>query len=161
MVRFRLSCVCGCQPDACTASPPPCLQALSLPAAPEAFHTWVTGFGFVPMTDEQQALVKGELRMLIFPGTHLLTHQLADSSTAAAGGGGQKAAAETQQAGRVVAAAAAIAKVRHGQAPEGHEVPEGHEGGAIQLGRSRALQRACWAVLHDWRGLLSCVGLAR
>jgi hypothetical protein len=52
------------------------VQSLALPAADAARETWINGFGFDHMSEEQQAMVKKELRMLIFPGTQLLVKPL-------------------------------------------------------------------------------------
>jgi GNAT superfamily N-acetyltransferase len=41
---------------------------LALPAAASTVDTWVGGFGFRPMTEEEAAATRQELRMLIFPG---------------------------------------------------------------------------------------------
>jgi hypothetical protein len=72
------------------------VQAMSLPAAPETFSTWVDGFGFRAMTEQEEALASGELPMLIFDGSHLLIRQLECSQ-------------EQQAARQQAAAAAAIA----------------------------------------------------
>jgi hypothetical protein len=58
------------------------MQALALPAADAARDTWINGFGFSHMSEEQQTMVKKELRMLIFPGTSLLAKPLPQRAAA-------------------------------------------------------------------------------
>lgn len=57
------------------------------------------GFGFQAMTEQEEALVRGELRMLIFPGTHLLIHPLECSQEQQATRQHAAAAAAIAQAG--------------------------------------------------------------
>jgi hypothetical protein len=56
---------------------------LALPAAEAAIPTWIQGFGFSFMPNNQQRHVKEQLRMLIFPGTELLSKQLKEGGALA------------------------------------------------------------------------------
>ncbi len=44
------------------------VQTLGLPAAASTVGTWMHGFGFVAMPEEQQRAARAELRILVFPG---------------------------------------------------------------------------------------------
>ena len=48
------------------------MQTLGLPAAATTIGTWMHGFGFVAMPEEQQRAARSELRILVFPGAGLL-----------------------------------------------------------------------------------------
>jgi len=86
------------------------MQALALPAADAARETWVNGFGFVHMSEEQQTVVKKELRMLIFPGTQLLVKPLPQRNAAeAAEPASNPGAAATADPGVLEASQAACA----------------------------------------------------
>lgn len=86
------------------------MQALALPAADAALETWVNGFGFVHMSEEQQTVVKKELRMLIFPGTQLLVKPLPQRNAAeAAEPASNPGAAATADPGVLEASQAACA----------------------------------------------------
>ena len=50
------------------------VASLALPAAASTVDTWVGGFGFRPMTEEEAAITRSELRMLIFPGARCAMH---------------------------------------------------------------------------------------
>ena len=87
-------------------------QALALPAAEAAIQTWIGGFNFAPMPEEQQTLVKQQLRMLIFPGTELLSKPLD--------------LAQAEQAAKEAAAAAAALAAGGGK--------NGYSGGSYNTG---------------------------
>ena len=44
------------------------VQTVGLPAAATTISTWMHGFGFVAMPEEQQRAARSELRILVFPG---------------------------------------------------------------------------------------------
>lgn len=44
------------------------VQTMGLPAAATTIGTWMHGFGFVAMPEEQQRAARSELRILVFPG---------------------------------------------------------------------------------------------
>ena len=48
------------------------VQTLGLPAAATTIGTWMHGFGFVAMPEEQQRAARSELRILVFPGAGML-----------------------------------------------------------------------------------------
>ncbi|DBA96080.1 TPA: hypothetical protein ACH3X1_001578 [Trebouxia sp. C0004] len=52
------------------------VRTMCLPAAHETVHTWIQGFGLLPMPDEDLDAACKDLRMLIFPGTQVLQKQL-------------------------------------------------------------------------------------
>eukprot|EP00976_Prorocentrum_cordatum_P030933 629685-Prorocentrum_minimum.AAC.1 len=78
---------CGAQPG---AARPPALpvERLSLPAATESEATWIHGFHFNPMPEEETRVARSELRILLFPDARVLhktiTHKDQPSLTATA-----------------------------------------------------------------------------
>ena len=48
------------------------VHTLVLPAAHETVDTWKNGFGFIDMPEEEVAMAKQQLRILVFPGTEVL-----------------------------------------------------------------------------------------
>jgi hypothetical protein len=48
------------------------VHQLVLPAAHETVETWKNGFNFVDMPEEEVAMAKQQLRILVFPGTEVL-----------------------------------------------------------------------------------------
>lgn len=48
------------------------VHRLVLPAAHETVQTWKAGFGFADMAEEEVAMAKQQLRILVFPGTEVL-----------------------------------------------------------------------------------------
>ena len=56
---------------------PICDTLLLRAAAAETVGTWMRGFGFQAMPEEQLSAMRCELRLLLFPGTHMLFKPLA------------------------------------------------------------------------------------
>ena len=59
------------------------VQALCLPAARETVGTWMHGFGFAHMAAPALQAARAELRVLVFPGTEVLSKALAPAPEAA------------------------------------------------------------------------------
>lgn len=57
------------------------VKRLCLPAAEEVISTWVDGFGFVEMPDEQVKADRSDMKVLMFPGARLL-HKIPIASPA-------------------------------------------------------------------------------
>jgi hypothetical protein len=105
-----------------------CLQTLALPAADAARDTWINGFGFTHMSEEQQTMVKKELRMLIFPGTSLLAKPLPQRAAAEPAPLNPGAAATADPG--VLEASQAACEAAAKQAAEAAEAAESKQPGA-------------------------------
>lgn len=57
------------------------VEMLVLSAIPELVNTWVSGFGFKPITDDEKKQLRN-VNLMFFPGTSLLTKRLDGSITA-------------------------------------------------------------------------------
>lgn len=60
------------------------VETLVLSAIPELVNTWVSGFGFKPIEDNEKKQLRN-VNLMLFPGTSLLTKRL-DGITAAKSG---------------------------------------------------------------------------
>ena len=60
------------------------VEMLVLSAIPELVSTWVSGFGFKPIEDDEKKQL-GNVNLMFFPGTSLLTKRLDGAITAKPG----------------------------------------------------------------------------
>ena len=60
------------------------VEMLVLSAIPELVNTWVSGFGFKPIKDDEKKQLR-HVNLMFFPGTSLLTKRLDETRTAKPG----------------------------------------------------------------------------